>query len=251
MREVNVIITLFIEPNIMKSQMHTQKIIQFCSSICTKITFATNLVNYNLSTEEYINAYSDFFDYYRCADENRRDRFVSDLDYRSKLLNTYLSEVEVSDYFDRLHQYDLIQFNELKYDLKQYVIEPKRNGNSEANSQDKSNHTKVTLSLPKEAYQGSKFTFESHCTIGGLYKIYDFRMTDYMIDCLMNLGYLFDCFEFDNIDTLEDPAFYSDNNLVLSVCTHERTASLFLSEEQYINFKLLDVPHNICLIKGS
>ena len=231
----------------MQSQIHAKKIIQFCSSICTKITISTNLVNYNLSTQEYINAYSDFFDYYRCADENRRDQFISDLDYKSKLLNTYQTEKEVSDYFDRLHQYDLIQFNELKNDLKQYVIDHKKN----RNSQDKSTHTKETLSLPKEAYQDSKFTFESHCTIGGLYKVYDFKLTDPIINCLMNSSDLFNYFEFDNIDTLEDPAFYSDNSLILSVCTHERTTSLFLSEEQYNIFKLLDVPHNICLIKAT
>lgn len=85
----------------------------------------------------------------------------------------------------------------------------------------------------------------SHCTIGGLYKVYDFKLTSSMISYLMNLGDLFNFYIFDNKDTLEDPAFYSDNRLILSVCTHERTSTLFLSEEQYDNFKTLDVPYNI------
>lgn len=118
---------LFIELNIMKSQKHVKKIIQFCTSICTNITFETHLVNYTLSTEEYKNACSDFLDYYQCEDGKRRDQFVLNSDYKSQLLNTYQTEKAVLDYFDRLYQYDLIQFDELKNDIKQYVIAPMKN----------------------------------------------------------------------------------------------------------------------------
>ncbi len=186
-------------------------------------------------------ACDDFYGYYRYEDEKRRSEFILNSDYKKFLLDKYHTIDEVYEYFNRLHQYDLIQLCELKDDLKQNIKNVPANKNTLL--PDNCNHFIANKEmLPKEAFLGYKFTF-SHCTIGGIYKVYDFIINNLMMICMLNKGNFFENYSFDGIDKLENPALYSDNKLILSVCTHEHTIALHLTEEQYNDFKKTGIPY--------
>lgn len=230
--------TIFIEPNTLKSSNHTKNLIKYCSLICNKITFEIQLIYYDLSKNEYTNACNDFLNYYMGENEKRRNEFKNNIDYKMNLLKKYHTINEVSEYFDRLHQYDLVEFEEVKKTLEQYVINSRKNKDFELRRQDKIIKKKVYL--PMETFIGSRFTF-SHCTIGGLYKVYYFNIHSSLVSHLLNEDELFKFYSFEDIE-IENPAFYLDETCVLSVCTHERTISLHLSKEQYDIFKSLEIP---------
>jgi hypothetical protein len=235
-----------IEPDIMKSKIYVNKIMDFCSLRCNKISFEIHLSNYNLSEEEYKKACNDFYEYYRTEDVKRRTEFEQNPQYKNSLLNTYYTKDEVFNYFDRLHEYDLVQYNEIINNLKQSMNSNSNKVKSPTYAQDKFMKEKKRLYLPEDAYLSSRYTFESHCTIGGLYKVYDFKLNISMISSLKETEDLFKYYSFHDSDMLEDPAFYMDNTLVLSICTHERTANLFLSDDQLNEFKKFEIPHSCC-----
>jgi|GEM_PF-3234212 hypothetical protein len=237
--------TLFIESNIMENKNYVKKIIAFCCSICTQITFETCLGNYNLSMVEYEKACSDFLNYYELEDEKRRNEFSSNSDYKRFVVNTYPTENEVTNYFDRLHQYDMIQFTELKNNLSQYLMNSTKNNISLAKNHKANVYAVKEVSLPKDAYQSNMYSFNSHCTIGGLYKVYRFNLIRSVVNYLMKEDYLFKYYEFDDTDKLENPAFYLNNSLILSICSHERTSALYLSDNLYKIFKGYDIPYSI------
>jgi hypothetical protein len=111
-----------------------------------------------------------------------------------------------------------------------------------------SNQKKVIANqemLPREAYLGNKFSFISHCSMGGgVFKAYEFEIISPMVSYLLNARSLFKYYSFDGIDKLENPALYSENKLILSVCTHEHTAALHLTDEQYNDFKKIGIPYS-------
>lgn len=45
--------------------------------------------------------------------------------------------------------------------------------------------------------------------------------------------------------SLDDPTLYKEGEILLVVCSHENYASLFLTGEQYEEFKSLEVPHEV------
>lgn len=238
--------TIDIEPDIMKSRNYVKKIMEFCSLICNKISFEIQLSNYNLSEEEYIKACNDFYEYYRTENVKRRTEFEQNPQYKSLLLDTYYTNDEVFNYYDRLHEYDLVQYNEVINNLKQSMNSNSNKVNSPTYAQDMFMKEKKRLYLPEDAYLSGRYTFESHCTIGGLYKVYDFKLNNSIASFIKEIGDLFKYYSFHDSDMLEDPAFYIDKTIVLSICTHERTANLFLSDDQLNEFKKFEIPYSCC-----
>lgn len=98
------------------------------------------------------------------------------------------------------------------------------------------------MTLPNESFIGSKFTVNSHCTIGGLYKIYEFIIDQNMIDYLIQHGELTKTNCFQNETMLQDPGFYKQSQLICSICSHEQTYTLLLEDEQIIMLKEMDIP---------
>lgn len=96
--------------------------------------------------------------------------------------------------------------------------------------------------LPEENYIGSRFTCNSHCTIGGIYKVYTFKVDHNMTKYLNYCRDLTKFNTFKDIDFLEDPGFYVEDRLICSICSHERTYTLFLQEEEFSDFQLLKIP---------
>lgn len=230
---------IFLEPNTLKSSNRAKNLIKFCASICNKITFEIQLSYYDLSKSEYNHACNDFINYYKGEDQKRRNEFKNSMDYKMSLLEKYHTLDEVSEYLDRLHQYDLVEFEEVKKTLEQYLHNSSKMKDHAISRQDK--NILKEEGLPKEAFIGTRISF-SHCTKGGIFKVYYFNIHSSLISHLINEGDLLKLYQFGGIE-LEDPAFYLDDTCVLSVCTHERTIALFLSKEQYNTFKSLEIPY--------
>lgn len=222
---------IYIDNYIMVNKQYRIKIINFLKDYCDIISYATLLdKNYELNLEEYSNAMRDFSNKFITEDEIRRARFVDDTHYQNELLNKFHTSENVYEYFDRIKFYDNIELEKINKTLKQF-LNNKRN-------------TKYTdtMTLPNENFIGSKFTEESHCTIGGLYKIYEFKIDQNMIDYLIQHGELTKMNRFQNDTMLQDPGFYNLNQLVCSICSHEQTFTFFLDNEQIIVLKEMDIP---------
>lgn len=105
-----------------------------------------------------------------------------------------------------------------------------------------SKKVKHEVLLPNESYIGNRFTYNSHCTIGGLYKVYYFKMDEMMIEYLYNKGDLIKFNSFNEIYFLEDPCFYKGDRVMCSICSHEQTFALFLQDNELENFRLFEIP---------
>lgn len=233
---------IFIEYKDIQLKQNYKKLIRFLSFMSNKITYSVILQYYLLSPEEYTDAVNDFADEYSKEDSNRRLRFVNDLEYRETLLKTYHTNEELLDYFDRLQCYDLVELEEVKKQLQLYVNDFKYNKKEKDDLTSESNELEKEILLPKESFIGNKFTYKSHCTIGGLYKIYYFKMDEMMIEYLYNKGDLIKFNTFNNLYFLEDPCFYKDDRVICSICSHEQTIALFLQDNELEDFLLLKIP---------
>ncbi|HEX3022288.1 MAG TPA: hypothetical protein VHP81_07845 [Lachnospiraceae bacterium] len=209
------------------------KLIKFLSDISDKVTFIVPLNSYTKLQEEYDEIISDLDKEYKLEGQQRRLRYEQDQEYRFSLLNIYKSEEEVLSYFNRYESYDVADFEEVQQKIKHYI-----------------SHCQIPLPdinirskkiLPELSFWDSKFTMYSECYTGGLYKIYNFQMDSNMINYLLNEGDLTKVASFKNIEWIQDPAFYRNNNLVCSVCSHEHYIELILNDENYEVFKSLNI----------
>ena len=222
---------IYIDNNVMVNEQYRRKIIVFLKNYCDIVTYATLLVDdYDLNYEEYSKAKKDFSNEFIIEDEIRRAKFVDDIHYQNELLNKFHTSENVYEYFDRLKVYDNIELEKINKTLKQY-LKNRRN-----------TKYRGTMTLPNESFIGSKFTVNSHCTIGGLYKIYEFIIDQNMIDYLIQHGELNKTNCFQNDTMLQDPGFYKQSQLICSICSHEQTYTFLLEDEQIIMLKEMDIP---------
>ncbi len=234
--------TIYLEHNDMLSKLNYKNLITFLSSISTRITYSVLINNYILTFEEYTNAVSDLSDEYSEEDVNRRLRFSKDVEYREFLRKTYHTYDEVLAYFDRLKYYDLIELEEVKKQLLMYINKSNDNTILKIDGLLREMNLNTRRVLPEENYMGSKFTYNSHCTIGGIYKVYCFKMNKNMAEYIISKKNLTKLNTFKEIDLLEDPVFYEEDRLICSICSHERTYTLFLQEKEFVDFQLLKIP---------
>lgn len=167
-------------------------------------------------------------------------QFTLDEEYRSSLIKKYSSIDEVYKYFDRLRDYDHVQFTELKEELKKGMTKTQPiNAVFESILSDKSD-----ISIYDTNFINSQYTLGTHCTIGGLYKEYRYILDKNMITILGRESF-FSSYTFNREDRLEDPGFYDDDRLICSICSHERTTTLFLKSEEYKEFCSLEIEHSL------
>lgn len=224
---------IYLKHEITKSKIDIKKLILFLSNICNTISFSINLNYYDLSISEYSNALHDYDNYYKNEDKLRRNQFYNEEQYRKSLLDIYSSSDEVILYLDRLKEYDMCEFNQLKKELQ-----------SRLNNVITTSY-KNSSSKEKIKYISTKFTVGTHCTIGGLYKEYKYKLDYDMLNILLATEDLFESFCFNPDMFLEDPGFYIDDRIVCSICSHENTITLFLIDEEYKVFNSLAIPYNV------
>lgn len=221
----------------MKSYQNVGKLIKFCCNICNKLTLATHLNSYRLLSGELTKALDDIKNEYLKEDENRRRDYLTDNGIKEKLLNTYGTNDKVLEYFDRLSMYDLIELDNVKDLLLRYQNEledtelPIKYSDS------------IDISLPQDSYLEEKFSVYSHCTIGGVYKVYSFKIDRDIESMLLEICDLYSYYTFNNIYTLDDPAFYDEDKIICSICSHEQTIFLYLNNDQYKTFTELGIPY--------
>lgn len=90
-------------------------------------------------------------------------------------------------------------------------------------------------------------TCRTHCTCGGP-RVVEYLNTDQLsYNIFENMQNLFDgiSLNISNQITLEDPGFFKDGEAIVSICSHETLGYLLLSEEEYIEFKKLRIPHTV------
>lgn len=233
---------IFIEYKDIRLKQKYKILIKFLSSMSNKITYSVIMEYYLLSPEEYTDSVNDITEEYSKEDLNRRLRFTNDLEYRETLFKTYHTYEEIFAYLDRLKCYDLVELEEVKKQLQYYVNDYNYNKKKKEYLTLESKKVELEVPLPKECYIGNRFTYNSHCTIGGLYKVYYFKMDEMMIEYLYNKGDLIKFNSFNEICFLEDPYFYKGDRVICSICSHEQTFALFLQDNELEDFRLLKIP---------
>jgi hypothetical protein len=90
-----------------------------------------------------------------------------------------------------------------------------------------------------------KVTCITPCTLGGAKVMYFFEIEDAIKHQFCEMEELFHPVIVDETTALllDDPVFYKDNDIILSICSHERYATLYLTESQYEDFRSLEIPH--------
>lgn len=218
------------------------ELIKFLSTMSNKITYSVIMEYYLLSPEEYLDSVKDIADEYSKEDLSRRLRYMNDLEYRETLFKTYHTYEEIFAYLDRLKYYDLVELEQVKKQLQHYVNDHNYDKKKKEYLTLESKKLKHEVPLPKESYIRNKFTYNSHCIIGGLYKVYYFKMDEMMIEYLYNKGDLIKFNSFNEIYFLEDPCFYKGDRVICSICSHEQTFALFLEDNELEDFRLLKIP---------
>ncbi|WP_455718457.1 hypothetical protein [Anaerosporobacter sp.] len=234
--------TIFIEYKDMLSKSNCTKMINFLVAISNKITYSVILNYYYLTTEEYANAINDFSNETSKEDFDRRLRFLKDVEYQDTLLKIYHTHDEVLAYFERLYHYDLVELEEIKEELQLQVNFSQNNKKLKEDKILSNIKLRTKIVIPEENYLGSRFTYKSHCTIGGLYKEYYFKIDNNMTEYLNKKGNLIKFNTFKDINYLEDPGFYNNDRLICSICSHEHTFCLILQDSELDDFRLLKIP---------
>lgn len=94
--------------------------------------------------------------------------------------------------------------------------------------------------------QKRQVTNKTHCTLGGAAVVYTFSLEDNLKACFMKMEDIFQPIHLCEDDFyLEDPAFYQDNRLIVTICSHEKYGTMYLSEEEYRQFREYQIPHFI------
>lgn len=233
---------IFIEYKDIRLKQNYIELIKFLSSMSNKITYSVIMEYYLLSPEEYLDSVKDIADEYSKEDLSRGLRYMNDLEYRETLFKTYHTYEEIFAYLDRLKYYDLVELEQVKKQLQHYVNDHNYDKKKKEYLTLVSKKLKHEVPLPKESYIGNRFTYNSHCTIGGLYKVYYFKMDEMMIEYLYNKGDLIKFNAFNEIYFLEDPCFYKGDKVICSICSHEQTFALFLQDNELEDFRLLKIP---------
>jgi hypothetical protein len=192
---------------------------------------------YNFLSNEVTIAINDIYNEYLEEDKNRRWKYLTNSENKINLLNLYNTDEKVEEYFDRLKKYDLIELENVK-DLVLHLNERTEDTRLLGNYK--------TTSLPHDSYLGSRFTVYSHCTLGGgLYKLFCFQIDEEVKGKLLEKSDLLAYYSYNNVNFLEDPGFYHNDELICSICSHEQTFFLFLKDDQYLQFKKLEIQHNL------
>lgn len=87
-------------------------------------------------------------------------------------------------------------------------------------------------------------TFHNHCTTStAVMENYTFLLNESLKQVFYKMDNIFSYIEIMDTLKMDDPAFYKDNNIFLSICSHEQYATLNISEEEYEEFRQLDISH--------
>ena len=145
-------------------------------------------------------------------------------DYRIHLIAEYISPSKLS----RFLEFCLQESDRVTFSCLQPLCNPKKD-------------------LSKVGLVGYKKTRKTHCTEGPLTCIYTFLKESAIKQYIEKMPNWYSPIEIisDTHITLEDPAFYKEGKLMVSICSHEKMASLVLTQAQYEIFHKLRIPHEI------
>lgn len=86
--------------------------------------------------------------------------------------------------------------------------------------------------------------FESHCTKSAdTMEVFKFQINDSLKDGFYNMYNIFSNVKISDEIYVEDSAFYRNNEMFFSICSHEQMATLEIRDEEYEEFKKLNIPH--------
>lgn len=224
--------------SIQLNNLYKNKMIHFLGEKCNLVTYSTILEHFILNDDEYLKAIQDLTKEIQLEDVQRKKKFNEDTQYRKQLLTQYVSLEKVAEYFERLTQYDHVELDTIKSYLSGLLAREQRNQTDYKNTLDR----KTVGTIPKESFMESRFTAYSHCTIGGIYKVYTFKMDKKIIHYLEQEIDLMSMNCFQSNAMLEDPAFYKDDRIICSICSHERTCTFYLEEVEYADFLTTNIP---------
>ena len=90
-----------------------------------------------------------------------------------------------------------------------------------------------------------KVTCITPCTVGGEKVMYFFEIEDAIKHQFYEMEDLFSHVIKNETAALylDDPVFYKENDIILTICSHESYATLYLTESQYEDFRSLEIPH--------
>lgn len=218
---------IFIEMK--KLKQREDKILKFITDISTKVTFAADLALNPVYKDEYIIAVKGFEHDYQ-EDSMKKEHIIDEKPIREDGV-----EKKTYDYLDIFEEDDKTELEQACELLKKYIeyYEIKRGLVEQKTEQSYC----VKYEIPQGNFVSNRYTYKSHCTIGGIYRQYEFHMTPEMIDFLIKKNDLLGIYTYENIGYLDDPGFYQENRLVASICTHEEKIVLKLNQDEYNMFK--------------
>lgn len=186
----------------------------FCFRHCNKVTL-TNSFTPKYTLEEY-----------NMAKEKRR--YDDDLNYESWMNRAPLSPEEQENSELNIEMLKQLEIENLsqglcsKHEINEFLYTIKKN----------------FIICEREV------SYENHCTSSSRIMVNcTFEINDALKQCFYKMDNLFTYVELIDDFSMDDPVFYKDNKKFLSICTHEQFATLDISEEEYEEFSLLQIPH--------
>ena len=200
---------------------YLKSLFDVCFGICDSISL-TEPSNKGMTKKEYEKA------------EKERKEYEKQEDYQSEL---GMTEEVIKE-----HYKDIAEPEEIDEILKRY-----RDNNEEYNSQFKESAEAVKVYVDRyfSEYKISNriVTCITPCTLGGACVMYYFEVEDNIKKRFYEMEELFSRVMEDNEWYLDDPVFYKAGKIVLSICSHEGYATLYLTEIPYKEFLKQGVPH--------
>lgn len=200
---------------------YLKALFDFCFGICDSISL-TEPSNKGMTKKECEKA------------EKEREEYEKQQGYQSEM---GMTEEEI-----KAHYNEIAEFEE-----SDELIKMDRANIEEYNSQFKASAEAVKGYVDRyfSEYKiaSRKVTCITPCTLGGACVLYYFEIEENIKKRFYEMEELFRCVIKEDEWYLDDPVFYKAGEIVLSVCSHEGYATMFLTEMQYNEFLKQGIPH--------
>lgn len=182
-----------------------QKLFEFFNSISDSISIERYCME-RIPEEEFDKVQKEYKEYILKSDRERREEYASDKNNIRKALKKHLginNDKEANKYFDDLLKQDLEVLNEVKNNGEKRVVNP-----------------------IEEDVIKKKYTRVASTTRGPIMQQYYIKVGELLKRIEQDMTSLFSFPYYINNEEYENLTFYKDNEIIFSICSHEKYAIL-------------------------
>ena len=197
-----------------------QRMFEFLNSVSDRISIERYCTE-KIPEKEFERVQKEYKEHILKADTKRREEYATDRNNIRRILETRLginNEEKAKKYFDELLKQELDALNAVENDGEERAVNP-----------------------IEQDVISSRYTRITPTTEGPIMQQYYIQIGELLKDIEKNMTSMFSFPYFINNEEYENLTFYTCNEIVFTICSHERYAYVMLNNEQKKDFQKLGI----------